>query len=509
MPNVRLPDGRIIKNVPAGTTKQALTEKLVAKGLLKAQEQFSKTESGIVGASQGVTAGFGDEIISGLTTPFIFGASKLAEQLGYDTKGLADKTLSEIYQMEQQKNQEGISQAKEQNPKTFLTGEVAGAIGSGAASLTTKGGQFVAKQIAKVPSASGQAAIVGSTSGALYGAGTAEQDQKLAGAGAGSLTGAVGGVVGQKVGTAAIGAVKKLLPKTDLRTIANKDLERVDYDSLKNLSSQAYATAEKEGGVLTPKFTNKLINKISNLDTKDPLIKKIIGEKPSSKFITKIQTVLKDKELTLKQVTDLDQDLTDQIGDSFNIATGKVDSNGKVLQNIQQSIRNSVETASQQDMIGKGLGFSVYKDARTLWSKSVKLRSIEKMVEKAKLTDTPATSMKTQFRSLVTNDKKLKGFSEKEKKIIRKVAKTGVVTDLFRILGNRFIGGAAGFAAGGIPGAAMGIATTQTARKIAEKLQTRQTDKLMDEIVRGVRKTRKTTKSNLLSIGQAPITTNE
>ena len=83
MPNVRLPDGRIIKNVPAGTTKQALTEKLVAKGLLKAQEQFSKTESGIVGASQGVTAGFGDEIISGLTTPFIFGASKLAEQLGY------------------------------------------------------------------------------------------------------------------------------------------------------------------------------------------------------------------------------------------------------------------------------------------------------------------------------------------------------------------------------------------------------------------------------------------
>jgi len=40
MPDIRLPDGRIIKNVPEGTTKEQLTQKLINKGLLSGQEDF-------------------------------------------------------------------------------------------------------------------------------------------------------------------------------------------------------------------------------------------------------------------------------------------------------------------------------------------------------------------------------------------------------------------------------------------------------------------------------------
>lgn len=40
MPDIRLPDGRIIKNVPEGTSKEDLTNKLIASGTLTGQEDF-------------------------------------------------------------------------------------------------------------------------------------------------------------------------------------------------------------------------------------------------------------------------------------------------------------------------------------------------------------------------------------------------------------------------------------------------------------------------------------
>ena len=44
MPDIRLPDGRIIKNVPEGTTKEQLTQKLINKGLLSGQEDFLRQD---------------------------------------------------------------------------------------------------------------------------------------------------------------------------------------------------------------------------------------------------------------------------------------------------------------------------------------------------------------------------------------------------------------------------------------------------------------------------------
>lgn len=40
MPDIKLPDGRIIKNVPEGTTKAVLTQKLISKGVLTGKEDF-------------------------------------------------------------------------------------------------------------------------------------------------------------------------------------------------------------------------------------------------------------------------------------------------------------------------------------------------------------------------------------------------------------------------------------------------------------------------------------
>lgn len=48
MPDIRLPDGRIIKNVPEGTTKEQLTQKLINKGLLSGQEDFLQQDKSLL-----------------------------------------------------------------------------------------------------------------------------------------------------------------------------------------------------------------------------------------------------------------------------------------------------------------------------------------------------------------------------------------------------------------------------------------------------------------------------
>jgi len=48
MPDIRLPDGRIIKNVPEGTTKEQLTQKLINKGLLSGQEDFIQQDKSLL-----------------------------------------------------------------------------------------------------------------------------------------------------------------------------------------------------------------------------------------------------------------------------------------------------------------------------------------------------------------------------------------------------------------------------------------------------------------------------
>ena len=92
---------------------------------------------------------------------------------------------------------------------------------------------------------------------------------------------------------------------------------------------------------------------------------------------------------------------------------------------------------------------------------------------------------------------------------MRKIAKAGGLTDVARILGYRMVGGGAGFAAGGLPGAAAGLVATEGSRKIATGLQKSKVDKLIDQIVDAQKNVLpQTRKPSILPIAQAPITSN-
>lgn len=145
-----------------------------------AQKQFAMTEQperekrGMLeslgrGALQGATFGFSDEIYGA-------GAGALAKLRGGDYSDAYNRNVEEV--------RRANSQAKADNPGSYLVGEIGGgvalpvgALGTGARAATTIGGRMA------------QGAKAGAAYGAAYGAGTGEGIE-------GKLTGAAGGAIG-------------------------------------------------------------------------------------------------------------------------------------------------------------------------------------------------------------------------------------------------------------------------------------------------------------------------
>ncbi len=660
-----------------------LQEEVAQPPAPKPQEEYSPAESAFIGAGQGATFGFGDEIISGLATPVAYGGIQLADMLGFDTGGQASKSIVDIYKQIQGESQAELNEAKRQNLISYVGGEVVGSIAGGIGAASTKAGKAAAKQLTKkVAGRNKRAAVVGGGAGALYGAGTSDIGEGLEGAGVGLVEGAIGGVVGQKVGDAAIkgvGKLKNYVINSDkkLSEVANKKLGDVTSDDVKKLSNEAYEVAAKEGGELNPNYVNKLINEVKEFDdidktatklsglerTSESLIKRFkstlgatkndskllqkaageseitdpdqlmeianqyeqslknikqfkpkrllqyikenggvadysgelkslgvtnktipgllrkegtkgvslddVGEKlyeagkfserptvnevldaigedtinknvfmPSENIaayddamtlidnveragldidaIKKLkptsQLTTEPQSLTLKTIAQYDSDLGDIIYSpkGWNADTRSLTSQGKKVLGIQRKIRESIENATPEDMVGGSAGFKAYKNARKLWSRAVKLGQIEKILNNAESAKDVGGNIKQSFRTFINNDKKLLGFTDKEKKIMKGIAETGKLTNLLMLFGNRMIGSGAGFMAGGPAGFGIGLAATSGSKKAAEILQKRQVDRLIREITKDVRKSSPTPTRPVsgLAIGQAPITSN-
>lgn len=178
MPDVRLPNGKIIKNVPQGTTKEDLTKKLIDKGLLTGQEDFiqqdqsllSKIGTGAVEGLAGFTEGLGRAAVG--ATQFgaeLLGQEEFAKKIGQQ---VAKEKEQEQYDSTARKVGRFIGGIAPVLPVGAGMGLVRGGIAAGAASeliQPTEEGTITerAKQTAI------GAGLGGLTGGALLGAGKA------------------------------------------------------------------------------------------------------------------------------------------------------------------------------------------------------------------------------------------------------------------------------------------------------------------------------------------------
>jgi len=426
------------------------------------KRDIGAVEAGITGFGQGASLGFGDEIIAALATPVVYGGSRLAEAAGFDTKGLADKTLAETYRGEQQKNQQGIEEAAEAQPAAFLGGELAGSV-VGAGKLAPKGlGQ--AMRTGGLPARMAKGAALGAGTSAVYGAGVADPDKISQGATEGGIQGAALG--------AAIPVAGNLLKSKPAQSTAKQ---------IRQAASQAYKKAAEEGGVLKSKVINKFINDASSLAPQTQEGKILAGDDSFTKLINNVK-LLENKNISLQGAQEIDEILGNKIDSFFDPKTGRISKEGLKVQQVQQAFRKSVENAGIKDIVGSKAGFDSLKEGRKLWSQAARLDDIERIIARAEQADSPATALRTGFRTLSNNPSRLRGFSKEERSAIKKAAKTGIVTDTLRVMGSRLLPIGAMATGGGVGGAAAAQLGSISARGLAGKAQAKKAEKVLQTI---------------------------
>jgi len=269
----------------------------------------------------------------------------------------------------------------------------------------------------------GNMALRGAGEGAAYGAayvfgsgeGTQDRIEKAAfGAAVGAPTGGVMGAVAGKV--AQTGGPKP--PSTrELRTQANA----------------AYKTAEQAGVVVNqPSFSNTVGNIRAVVDNAgiDPTIH------PKATAALKRLEDAATGDITLKKMDVLRRVLgsaaksTD--ADERRIASMMIDELDTYIQGLQPG--DLVSGNAQQ-------ATAALTEARDLWSKMAKSSTIESMIERAKdragqySQSGMENALRTEFRQLAMNAKKMRGFSPEEQEAIKAVSAGGPLVNMLRLIG--------------------------------------------------------------------------
>lgn len=268
--------------------------------------------------------------------------------------------------------------------------------------------------------------------------------------------------LGAGIGAAIPGALglagKAISPKTPVPT----------YEAVKDLSQASYKRAADLGGVFKPEVRQDFIKSIKealpggeSLTSKTSVFKDILDVAESRKS----------QPLTLEGLEQLDKELTD-LKFSLVHPNGMTTDEGRKIGAIQNALREAAAKAPADSVIGGKEGYQALQDGINNWAISRKIYDIEKIFSNAELTDNPATAIKAGFRNMYKNDKKLIGYTDKEKALIKRAGKSSAAGNILRTtIGSRLLSGLGGAAGGGFAGAAVSIPVSAAARGIATKMQ--------------------------------------
>lgn len=260
-----------------------------------------------------------------------------------------------------------------------------------------------------------------------------------------------GGTIAQTIAGLAggVAATARSIPKKQVYTA----------DDVAKHANTAYATAEQKGGTLAPQATDRFLNEAAKNDFQTKAGMMLAGDSPTTKILERLN-LLKGKALSLAEAQEIDEFLGEQI-DSF-YTNGRLDKQGKKMLEIQQAFRDTIENARPGDIAGSKEGFEAWKQGRALWSKSMKLRDVERIIARADGSDNPAITIKNGFKALRDNPNRQRGFNGEERKAIRQAARTGVLSNILRLPGSRLIpiiGAGSGSLGTAAAGAAAGVAS--------------------------------------------------
>ena len=330
-----------------------------------------------------------------------------------------------------------------------------------------------------LPEATGAAlAGAGSEVGAEVGEAVAGEKGRKIGRLAGGIIFPIGATLAKETGKTLIsGSAKKLLSEAGPTIKGLKDAARGVFKEIDDL-----------GVTINSSSTARLSSELGKLVRKEGF---------NSTIHPKVNAALKEFESVAGQPQTLTQ--IDVLRKVANASARSIEPDearlGVMLVN---KIDDFLDTAGRNELTGttKNIG-AKYRDARQLWRRAKKSEQIEEAFSKAQLQASGfENGIRVQFRSILNNKKKSRGFTKEELDAMRQVVKGGSLENIAKMIG-RFgfsegqasnmlmgsLGVAGGAAMGGAAGAVAVPLVGQVSRMLAQKL-TRKGAEGADLIVR-------------------------
>lgn len=266
-----------------------------------------------------------------------------------------------------------------------------------------------------------------------------------------------------------------------------------DLEKLRGLADAAYAKAENAGVVVSKNSLRRTVRSIKEHSLYEGLDKTL---HPKATAVIKRLEESSGKELSFKELETLRRVAKGAASsiepDERRIAGIIVDKIDDFMTNMKPS-----DVVSRDPKAAKVASDSL-QSARLLWSRFKKGETVEELVERAKNRAGQFSgsgyenALRTEFRQLAQNKKRMRVFSPEEQRAIRVVARGGTMENGLRFLGkfaptgtiSTLIGGGAGYAVGGPVGSAVLLGAGAAARTGATLL-TERNARRASEIMRG------------------------
>lgn len=240
---------------------------------------------------------------------------------------------------------------------------------------------------------------------------------------------------------------------------------------LKDLTEQAYTKAAQTGGVLPPAVTDSFIAKLEALRPAPIAGKVVPSEDKVLLDIIDEYAPLKGSPLNFDDVKRLDQSFGDKITMALSYGNKPL---VRSLTEVQKDFRKLIDDTAQ--------GLPELAEARRLAAASFKMDDIEKIMQRAEMSNNPAQAARTAFSNLYNNAKKTRGYTKEELALIKQAGEGSLTMEVLRGIGSR-LGQVISLATGGNPAQTAALAVSSAgARKLMEKSQLAKGDKIIEAI---------------------------
>jgi hypothetical protein len=367
-------------------------------------------EAALIGARQGVTLGFGDEINAGVRAAGDWVGGKL---------GMSEPTsIGDAYDTRLKHERDLLRQTRSENPASTTVGEIAGGV-----MLPAGGAASGANLMAQV----GRGAIAGAAGGAAYGFGEGEGGLANRARGA-AVGGAVGGAVGAAAPFVVRGVGNALASRSADDTLGAVAKSAPGVEDLRAASGDLYRAAEARGVAIKKSSFAPLVADIA-ASTRDMGI---------------------DRDLTPRSVAALRRltEAVDEGGDSISwrdletlrrvtsiASTAKDPADRRVAGAIVGKVDDFVMNLMDEDLsAGAADGMSAeLKQARSLWKQMRGSERLAGAIESAK--DAASgfeNGMRIEFRKLIRDRKFFGSLSKTEQDAVRQVVHGTTVGNILK-----------------------------------------------------------------------------